>query len=212
MLVAASANAASIVDYRILIDGAVPASPLTLAAGSTHTLTIEGRVSGNDVVPGAAGGFIQASFNANDSANAVTWTEGVGFLGNPNGNWASSANPAFVNHNSAVLADGKSDAIAETGSIPPSNWDTQFNAVGAGVFNMVAQGGFKFGGATTTLFVTSTNAVNSIATLVGSAIGGRPPDQTNGASVVLQSIVPEPATVALGAFGLVGLATLRRRK
>lgn len=206
-----SGTRAATVDFRMLVDGIPVHFPGYLQLG-THTLTVEGRVINNDVVPGTPGGFIQASFDLKSSSSAITWAEGTGFLGNPNGNWASTANPAFVYHNSGVLFNSKTWVIAETSGMPPANWDTQFNAVGAGVFSLLASGIFTYhgGGSANVLTLTAFPQTQSVATLNGSAIGGKTPDLVNGESVRFL-LDPEPASMTLAGLGTISMLVSRRR-
>jgi hypothetical protein len=206
--VGVTANAAS-VEYRILINDVVGTSFTNLAAGASAKLTVEGRVMANEVVPGSPGGFIQASFNLEDTANALVWEEGTGFLGAGNGLWKATANAAFGNHNAGTLQDNKTNVLQETVSLLPSAWDSQFGAVGAGAWGAIASGNFTWNGTATTLNLTTGNDVNLVSYLNGAAVGGRAPDTSAGASATIG--IPEPATLAMAGLGMIGMLAIRRR-
>jgi hypothetical protein len=205
----AVANAATI-EYRVLINDVL--APSHVLASGTHNLKVEGRVLDNVVTGANMGGFIQASFDLEDSANLIKWKEGVGFLGAPSGAWDSTANAKFGNHNAGVLQDNGTNVLQETSSILQANWNADFGAVGANEWSTIATGQFDYTqGAPTTLTLASSVAVNSIATLNGAAIGGKAPDGVTGYSTVIG--IPEPATLAMAGLGLIGMmATGRRRQ
>lgn len=204
-----SAVSAATVEYRILINDS-QGTEFNPAPGPVK-VTVQGRVTENEVVPGTPGGFIQASFNLEDSENALTWEQGTGFLGNPNGLWKSTQNAAFGNHNAGALTDSFSNVVQETSSVLPASWDTQFGAVGANVWSDIAWGNATWNGVLTTLSVTSSNDVNLVAFLNNGAVGGRAPDASLGGSVQL-GVIPEPATFAMAGMGLIGLIAASRRR
>jgi hypothetical protein len=205
-LVATVANAATI-EYRFLINGELRALH-NLAPGSTNTLRVEARVLDNVVTGSTLGGFIQASFDLWDNGDAIIYKESAGFLGGQSGFWGSTTNAKFGNHNEGVVSAGR--VIQETGSILPGNWNADFAAVGANVWSTIATGQFTLKSTPTRLHVASTVAVNSIATLNGTAIGGKLPDSVTGYSAAIG--LPEPATFAMAGMALVGMVAAGRRR
>jgi hypothetical protein len=209
---ASYASAAS-VEYRILINGALPSGPIALAAG-THTLSVEGRVLDNDLAPSTPGGFLVSSFSLSDDKNAVVWEERQGFLGAATGTWNSTTNAAFGTHLFGTLTDNKTNVLEETGSIPSANWDAQFNAVGANQWSPIASGKFTFtppaGNQPVVITLASDPTINSVATIGGTGVVGKSPATVVGASVTVG--IPEPATFALAGLGLIGAFAARRRR
>jgi hypothetical protein len=202
-LVASAASAATI-EYRLLVND-VLGKPVVFHG--TNTLKVEGRVLDNVVTGSTMGGFIQSSFDLSDTAGAITWKQRVGFLGAPSGTWDSTTNAKFGNHNAGVIVGGK--VIQETGSIPLHKWNADFAAVGANAWSTIATGQFTWSGVPTTLNLTSTVAVNSIATLKEGAIGGKAPDGVTGFAILP---FPEPATFAMAGMALVCMVAASRRR
>jgi hypothetical protein len=214
-LLAAQAAQASIVDYRILING-TEGTTFDLAAG-THTLTVQARVTENEIAPGQPGGILQSAFNLSDTAGSLSWkdTEG-GFLGAPDGLWDSTAPAAFDSHFRGTLTDAGRNIVAETGAVAPGNFTAKFNLLGAGVFSEVSTGSFTFNGTATTLNLVVANPAGGdilVAGLNGSTVAGVFPTTVNNVSVTIGGggpVIPEPGTLAMAGMGLVGLV-LRRR-
>lgn len=167
------------VEYQIYING-VRAATHQLSPG-WHTLTVRGKVTDNEIVPGIDGGFLQSAVDCSDSADAVLWEE----LGTT-GTWDSTANAAFDSHFRGTLIDSDTAFIDDTGFINPGDWNTDYAAVGANIFDVIVSGDFYWNGDTTTL--TLSVSVNEIlvATLNGANIGAKFPDSAIGDSTVLE--------------------------
>jgi len=208
----ASTASASVLDYKILINGAE--APLHMIPAGTHTIRIEARVTENDLAPDTPGGLLQSAFNLVDSANVTLWEDiAGGFIGGSDGNWDSTANAAFDSHFQGVLQDTGTDVIAETGAIAPGDFTTQFADIGAGVFSLITEGNFDWDGTPTTIDLLVANPTGGdvvVAGLNGSAVVGTIPDTVNGATTMLG--IPEPCSMILGGIGLLVASSSRRRR
>lgn len=143
----------AILEYRILIDDVVVGPTHKLSPGE-HKLTIEGRVTNNEIAPGIDGGILQAAFNIYDSGDAIDFAEksvsyssGIG--------WDSAPNPIFGVHFPGVLYTSWShaDVLAETAAIDVSDFNTLYDAIGVDRFDLILSGNFFYDGSETTLFV-----------------------------------------------------------
>jgi hypothetical protein len=208
-LTAGTQASAATIEFRILIDG-VHGSAHIISPG-VHQLTVEGRVTGNEIVPGVWGGFIQTSFSAMDSANAVIWDESPGFVGAPSGKWDSSVNADLTQHFPGSLTNAKSDFLEDTAAMSPADWNEKFGAVGANVFSFISTGKFFWNGTTTTLSTQTSPNINLVATLKGSNIGAINPQVSFGDSTILQTPEPTAALLSIYAVGFQVLLMRQRR-
>jgi hypothetical protein len=213
-LVATAASAATY-EYRMSIAGDY--SAVQILAPGVYPLLVEARVTDNDLAPGFPGGLFQSSFDLLTSSPGadtnVKWTEGVGFIGAPNGKWLSTDNPAFPTQFQGTLADVKTDVIQETSSIPPGNYNAQFADVGAGVWSTIVTGTFSYlwnDLQPTLISLNSTKASLVVATLSGANVVGKNPEVLGPLPSILL-LIPEPGTIGLACFGLAGLFGVRRR-
>jgi len=202
---------AQVVTYNIFIDG--DDSSVQMLAPGTYELRVEVIVTDNDITgSGNDGGILQSAFDLTDTANAIVWEDVIGgFLGGSNGLWDSTPHATFDTTFAATLADGDTDAIAETGSIANGNYNDEFGTIGANFFSVVATGNFTYDGSETFLNLTVANPILDVlvAALSGGVVAASA-NTVNGDSIQLTAI-PEPATLLLAGMGLIGIVSLRRR-
>lgn len=211
---ASSSSFASVLTYRISIDGNSATMQPALSVG-THTLLVEAMVTENQIAGNNAGLF-QSSFNLGTNNNGFTFTDVTGgFLNTPNATWDSAQFiPPFDGRFQGGTTNGGGPTVSEeTHFINPSNYNDKFAAVGANVFSTVAQGTFTYSGGAhpMTLSLTSSPAITLVAgfdgvsqvisqqptTVVNSTITfttGDPNTPTNTAPSITNEPVGEQAT------------------
>jgi hypothetical protein len=213
VLTASAANAATLA-YRFKVDGALAGSaPLTLAAGD-HTLTIEGQVTDNDLGGGNNGGIFQSAINLDVQGPGLVFVQGkLPITMNPDGKWNASFNSQFnTNFKGEIGTNPDFEVFAHTASIAPGDQGARFNAVGAGEWSEITTGPFTYDGVgmvTVALTAADGLAGQRVAGFDGANITSVPPAEVLGATLVVG--IPEPASMALAAFGMIGAVAARRR-
>jgi len=209
LIFAAQTAQAQVISYNIFIDG--DDSPVQILAPGTYALRVEAIVTENDLTgAGVFGGLLQSAFNLSDTAGAIVWEDITGgFIGGPNGNWDSIANPGFDAHFQGTLSSPVT-VIAETSAVSPGDFTTQFEDFSANVFSVITEGNFTYDGSPTTLNLEAFTNETLVAALSGTNIVGAFPQAVNGDSI--QLAIPEPGTFALASLGLISLVASRRRR
>lgn len=204
---------AGTVQYKILVNGqdvdTIPADGGGIVTpGVEFNVQILALVPDVDFGGGFLGGLLQYSIDLVESDDALTPTQGVGgpplFL--PNGSWAGTSVSPLVNYAGTVDAGG-ADVLGQTGAIPPTSFDANFNTFAAGVWSEVGSGPLTWNGNATVLDLVPGALDAQI--IYGLSAGPENPTAVSGDSVEFLGI-PEPATMSLLALGAVAL--LRRRK
>lgn len=226
-------SGAGILEYRMLVDGSD--APLQYLSPGTHTLTVEGRVTDNELAPGIHGGIFQYSFSLDDATRSLSFAESTKVYGGiTTSTWDSTANSNFNTHFQGIqhIHDDDPDhgnhnyqgfeVIAETGAFSHGRFNTAHSEVGANVFSFLTSGEFEFDGSSTILTLGSPIEDNVVfGWKTNGSLGLVYPFGVIGDSVSLHNYddlfasatenSPEPCTALLGALASVGVLMLRSR-
>lgn len=194
-------------EFKILVNWQEPSGlGIGLNGRGPHTLTILARTSAF----GDEGGILETSIDISDSERAITWNEGVGFLGG-NGQWGSSSNPSMSEHEPGTLANGQ--ILAESSRIPAADWESRWRDVGTRflAYDVIASGDFYWKGPEreTTIYL-EPGAWNGHKPGIVTAV---PPEVVHYTSQLIRfHNVPEPSSCCLAMLAaLAGAARCRHR-
>lgn len=205
---------AGTVQYKILVNGqdvdTIPADGGGIVTpGVEFNVQILALVPDVDFGGGFLGGLLQYSIDLVESDDALAPTPNwipVPPPGHAGDSWAGTSVAPLVNYAGTVNAGG-ADVLGQTGAIPPTSFDTNFNTFAAGVWSEVGSGPMTWNGNATVLDLVPGALDAQI--IYGDSAGPEKPTAATGDSVEFLGI-PEPATMSLLALGAVAL--LRRRK